>query len=122
MAKKILIVDDEPDALKVLESRLRAGGYEVIQAGDGHTAFEKAKSEQPNLVLLDILMPDPDGIETYHMLGNDPQTASIPVIFLSALAKEQSAVDGGFVIFGKPYDSQALLDEIEKASEGKKRE
>jgi CheY-like chemotaxis protein len=82
--KKILTVDDDRLALIILERILTDAGYTVIQATTGKDALAMAKQEQPDLALLDIDMPDMDGINLASILKNDRQTKNIPIIFLSA--------------------------------------
>jgi CheY-like chemotaxis protein len=82
--KKILIVDDDRLALIILERILTDAGYTVIQATNGKDALAKAKEERPDLALLDIDMPEMDGINLASILRNDRQTKNIPIIFLSA--------------------------------------
>lgn len=119
MGKKILIVDDEEDALTVLENRLSTSGYSVIKADNGQEAIRLAKDEQPDLVLLDIAMPGMDGAEVAEILKKDPDTKNIPVVFLTCLfTKDEEARQGhgsssNFFI-AKPYNPEELLGEIEK--------
>jgi len=114
---KILIVDDELDVLTVLGARLSKSGYSVIKADNGKDALIMAKKEHPDLILLDIMMPDCDGGIVAQNLKNDPVTKDIPVIFLTCLvtkdeeAKVGHAIAGNFFI-AKPYDPEKLLSEI----------
>ena len=80
---KILIVDDEQDALSILEKELAGRGYSVISADNGHDAINLAKSEYPDLIILDLWMPGMDGAEVDAKLKGDLKTRDIPVIFLS---------------------------------------
>jgi len=85
MAKgKVLVVDDEIYIVHILDFSLGMEGYEVLTALDGEQALEKAKTEQPDLIVLDIMMPKLDGYETCKMLKADDTTKNIPVILLSA--------------------------------------
>jgi len=119
VGKKILIVDDEGDALAVLEKRLSMAGYSVIKADNGKDAIRLAKDEQPDLVLLDIVMPDMDGAEIGKILKNDPNTKDIPIVFLTCLFTKDDEVRQGrrtssnFFI-AKPYNPEELLGEIKK--------
>lgn len=117
--KKILIVDDEEDVLFVVGKRLREAGYDVVEANNGKDAIGKAKKEKPNLILLDIVMPDMDGQDVAQELRGDIETKNIPVIFLTCLfTKEEEAVQGHRVadnfFIAKPYDVPELLSEIKK--------
>ena len=122
--KKILIVDDEKDVRGLLSMRLLASGFKVLEAGDGAAALALAKQERPDLILLDIMMPGKDGVETYHALRKDPETSEIPVIFLTVLAQNLSLtkysldLDQCYAILGKPYEPQELLKEIQRALGG----
>ena len=118
--KKILVVDDEADLRAFLRMRLEASHFEVLEAADGFSAIARAKETQPDLILLDILMPGKDGIETYHALKQDPSTRKIPIIFLSALARNTAPTqhnlgpEEGYAILGKPYQSEELLQAIHR--------
>ena len=117
--KKVLIVDDERDALFILEKELTARGYSVIAADNGKNALNLAKSEHPDLIILDIWMPGMDGAEVAAKLREDPKTKDIPVIFLTCLfqkreGEEQGRVVAGKVLIAKPYSIEGLSDQIEK--------
>jgi len=119
--KKILIVDDEPDVRTVLSVRLTSNGFQVVEAADGDTGMKLARAEKPDLILLDIMMPGMDGVETFHSLKQDPQTKEIPVIFLTVLAqnisltKHSLELDKSYAILSKPYRPQELIQEIRQA-------
>src|SRR5512136_798157 len=84
MAYKILVVDDEPNIVKLVESRLRANGYDVVSAANGSQGLERARQEKPDLILLDIMMPEMNGEAVLIEIKKDPATKSIPVIMLTA--------------------------------------
>lgn len=116
--KKILIVDNEVEVLRVLERMLSIVGYSVIEATNAKDAIIIAKDMHPDLVILDILLPDMSGGETANILQNDSTTKDIPIIFLTGLltkeeAKERSAAEGRRFI-AKPYKPAELLGEIRK--------
>lgn len=90
MAEKILIVDDEPDVVKILGMRLKANGYQIIAAHDGAAAIELAHYEKPDLIILDIKMPGTDGYSVFEDLKASANTMSIPIVFFSALPPEQA--------------------------------
>jgi len=90
MAKTILIADDEPAVVQILGMRLRANGYQVIAAHDGTQTIELAHQEKPDLIILDVKMPDRDGYAVFENLKTSANTMSIPVIFFSALPPEQA--------------------------------
>ena len=94
MKPKILIVDDEPDALELIEFNLKEGGFDVVTAADGAEALKKARVILPALIVLDLMLPEVDGLEVCKMLRRDPATAAIPVMMLTAKASETDRVVG----------------------------
>lgn len=90
MAKKILIADDEPSVVKILGMRLKANGYQVIEANDGARTIELANQEKPDLIVLDVKMPGKNGYSVFRDLREAACTMSIPVVFFSALPPEQA--------------------------------
>ena len=115
--KKILIVDDEPDVLTILEKRLGNTGYEVIRAENGRRALLLAEREEPDLIILDIDMPDMDGGEVAARLKDSESTKHIPVLFLSCLVtqkEEETNIVGDSVFVAKPYNPEKLIDQIEQ--------
>ena len=115
--KKILIVDDEDDILHFLELVLREKGYEVVTASGGHEALTKAQVDRPDLVLLDIMMPQMDGWEVLKLLRVDEGTSHIPVAMLSARTEAKDRVqglqEGAIDYICKPFSLQELLGKIE---------
>jgi len=91
---KILVVDDESDAVDLVEFNLKGAGFEVISAANGEEALQKAKGHLPDLVLLDLMLPEVDGLEVCKRLRGDPATATIPIIMLTAKAAEIDRVLG----------------------------
>ncbi|MCK4846375.1 MAG: response regulator [Deltaproteobacteria bacterium] len=91
---KVLTVDDEPDILNLLGYNLKKAGYEVIEATDGREAIELAKERLPDLILLDIMLPNMEGTEALKHLKREPVTADIPVIMLTAKGEEIDRVLG----------------------------
>jgi DNA-binding response OmpR family regulator len=124
MPKKILVVDDDPKVVLLLESRLKANKYEVIGAYDGKSCLKKAIQEKPDLILLDILMPGLNGFEVSKQLKNDARTQEIPVIMLTALAQEKDlskGLEAGAACFiTKPFSSEDLIYEIKQALQKEK--
>jgi CheY-like chemotaxis protein len=119
-SKKILIVDDEDDLLKILDKRLTMAGYCVIKANNGEDAIEYAGRERPSLILLDVNMPDMDGGQVGEILKNAPNTKHIPILFLTGMVTHDeqrktghSLIGGNFVI-AKPFKSEDLIRQIEK--------
>ena len=123
MAKKILIIDDEKDLLEMLTFRLKAQGFEVFSALDGPSGIEKAKSDKPDLILLDIMMPGLDGYAVAKILKADKTTSGIPIIvFTAAVTPDLSqkvceihAID----CITKPFEPQVLLAKIAELLEKK---
>jgi CheY-like chemotaxis protein len=118
---KLLIVDDEPDAVLILAKTLLARGYRVITAESGLQAINLAKMEKPDLILLDIMMPDMDGTQVAAALQKDPTTRNIPVIFLTCLVTKKTQEIGSqrydaskCTFMAKPYDLDKLLMEINR--------
>ena len=115
--KKILVVDDEDDILHFLELVLREKGYDVATASGGHEALTKAQIERPNLILLDIMMPQMDGWEVLKLLRVDEETFDIPVAMLSARTEAKDRVqglqEGAIDYICKPFSLQDLLAKIE---------
>jgi two-component system, OmpR family, alkaline phosphatase synthesis response regulator PhoP len=91
---KVLVVDDEPDILDLIEYNLKNEGYEVYTASDGETGIRIAKDAKPDLVLLDIMMPKLDGVETCRRMREMPETKHSCIVFLTARAEEYSEIAG----------------------------
>lgn len=94
MNLKVLVAEDEPDVLSLLASNLRNAGFEVFKAEDGAAALACARSQSPNLVLLDLNLPSMTGLEVCRLLKSDPSTAKIPIIMLTAKAEEIDRIVG----------------------------
>lgn len=92
--QKILIADDEPDILEIIQYNLRKEGYEVITAKDGDEALTKAKIHKPDLIILDIMMPKKNGVEVCELLRLQPAFKETLIIFLTALSDESSQIKG----------------------------
>jgi len=121
--KKILVVDDEKKIRELLELRLSAAGYEVLQAKHGEEGIDQAKKHMPDLILMDVMMPRMDGPEAVRILQEDPETKNIPIIFLTAIITKEEETSPAFGIkldvakyrfIAKPFDTPSLLMEIEK--------
>jgi CheY-like chemotaxis protein len=110
--ERILVVDDVPANVRLLEAVLAAQGYEVIAAGDGGEALEAVAAEQPDLVLLDVLMPVLDGYEVCRRLRADPATAVLPVVMVTSSEgqeKTRAIAAGADDFIPKPFDHEELL-------------
>jgi phosphate regulon transcriptional regulator PhoB len=94
MKPKILVVDDEPDAVELIEFNLKAAGFDVVTAKDGAEALKKARQVLPQLILLDLMLPEVDGLEVCKILRRDPETQAIPIIMVTAKAAEIDRVLG----------------------------
>ncbi len=94
MKQTILIVDDEPDAIELIRFNLKAAGYDVLTAEDGEEALRKARQHIPDLIVLDLMLPEVDGLEVCKILRRDPATAATPILMLTAKAAEIDRVLG----------------------------
>ena len=118
MKSKILIVDDEPDALEVLAFKLKEADYLVLSAQDGSCALTLARDERPALIVLDLMLPEVDGFEVCKILRRDPRTALIPILMLTARDAEIDRVLGlelgadDYVT--KPFSPRELVLRIRK--------
>lgn len=117
--KKILIIDDHPDSVFLLQDRLEKEGYEVITAYDGQTGMQKAFNELPDLILLDVVMPGLNGLDVCRTIVNTPGTKDIPVILVTAKAEAENTEEGlqagAFDYIRKPVNKVELLARINSA-------
>lgn len=118
MPKKILAVDDERHIVRLVQVNLERAGYEVVTAFDGKDALEKVEAEQPDLVVLDVMMPYMDGFEVLQNLRKNPSTRELPVIMLTAKAQDadvfrgwQSGVD---CYLTKPFNPMELISFVKR--------
>jgi DNA-binding response OmpR family regulator len=115
---KILVIDDEVHIQKIIDYKLRTAGYTVIAAADGLEGLEKARAEQPDLILLDVMMPRMDGFQALEALKRDPATKAIPIFMLTVKGKEMDRLRGqqqGVAAYiTKPFSPNALLARIEE--------
>lgn len=116
--KKVLIVDDESHIVELVRVCLEDTDYEIIEAYDGQEALDKARSEKPDLILLDIMLPKMDGYEVCKNLKTDDSTKSIPVVMLTAKGQEVDKVkgfqSGADSYMTKPFSPLRLLTELEE--------
>jgi DNA-binding response OmpR family regulator len=123
---KVLLVDDDPVILKLLQVNFEMEGYTVVCANDGVEGLEKARAERPDIVLLDIMMPRMDGLEVTRELKGSDDTKEIPIILLSAKAQAsdvQAGKDmGADDYLTKPFDPLELLERVSELLEGGPRE
>lgn len=115
--QRVLIVDDEADIRDGVSRWLGASGFETCCASDGESGVKSAKANAPDAILLDVLMPKKDGMQTLAELRACPQTKRIPVVMLSAsLRDEHRALDAGARFFvHKPYDGKKLVSAVRAA-------
>jgi two-component system phosphate regulon response regulator PhoB len=115
---KILVVDDEPEAVELLEFNLKQAGFDVLSVADGAQALKKARSTLPNLIVLDLMLPEIDGLEVCKMLRRDPATAGIPIIMLTAKAAELDRIVGLELgaedYITKPFSPRELVLRVKK--------
>ena len=115
MVPRILIVDDENDFIELLQYKLAGHGYDLIVANDGVHALSQARTMKPHLILLDILLPDLDGLSVCEILHRQPATKAIPIIFMSALTGDvtkRTAAIHAVDFFTKPLDLNRLEKRI----------
>jgi two-component system phosphate regulon response regulator PhoB len=94
LKKTVLVVEDEPDAAELVEYNLKSAGFRVVIADDGPEALRKARSGKPDLIILDLMLPEIDGIQVCKLLRQDPATKSIPILMLTAKAAEVDRILG----------------------------
>ena len=115
-SKKILVVDDEPDVASLLTLMLKSQGYDVITARDGQEALEKARNQNPDLILLDVMLPKMDGYKVARMLKFDENFSHIPIILLTAKIQDkdrQTGMEMGANDYvTKPFDTTSLLAKV----------
>lgn len=117
--KRILVIDDLPENVFMLQDRLENEGYEVVTAYDGKTGVAKATSDMPDLILLDVMMPEMTGIEVCKILKQDSATADIPIIIVTAKSGADEAKEGleagAFDYIKKPFEKVEMLARINSA-------
>ena len=118
MRPKILVVDDEPEVVELVEFNLKKAGFDVITAADGAQALKRARAALPSLIVLDLMLPEMDGLEVCKILRRDPTTARIPILMLTAKAAEVDRIVGlelgadDYVT--KPFSPRELVLRINK--------
>ena len=127
MAKKILVVDDEPEMVTYLSTLLEDHGYETIAAADGEEALTKCKEDRPDLVSLDLLMPNKTGIKMYRELRKDDEIKNIPVIMVTGFGKDdvpsmdfkkwihERSIKPPEAYIEKPVDKAMLIEAVRRA-------
>jgi len=116
MAKTILVVDDEPYMHRLLLHHLERNGYAMISAHNGREAVEKAISEKPSLIVMDVMMGEMDGLTALKHLKKDDATKGIPVIMITAnahyITRQESETSGATLFLTKPFSPTQLLTQI----------
>jgi len=119
--KKILVVEDEPDVMTYLVTFFEDNGFNVITATDGKVGFEKAKTENPDLISLDITMPEESGVRMYRNLHENSSTKDIPVVIVTGVSGEfksfiesRKQIDPPAGYFEKPIDRDAVLAKVKE--------
>jgi CheY-like chemotaxis protein len=125
--KKILVIDDEADTVIYLETLLQDNGYDTVSANNGQEGFEKAISEKPDLVVLDVSMPEKSGMRFFKEIKSDPALEAIPVIFVTGVTGFAGDKDGlkNFIgsrssipdpegFFSKPIEREEFLKKVEE--------
>lgn len=117
--KKILVIDDLPENVFMLQDRLEHEGYEVLTAYDGKSGIEKAKGDLPDLILLDVMMPDISGFDVCKDLVSDEKTSGIPIILVTAKTGAEDTKEGldagAFDYIKKPFNKIELLARVKSA-------
>ena len=120
---KILVIDDDPNTVRILEKWCRNAGKDVLEAFNGTVGLEQAREESPDIILLDMMLPDMVGTDVARALRQDPVTRGIPIIFITVTlgveldrGDEAIEIDGcRYRIFAKPLHPQKILSEIRKS-------
>ena len=119
-ARKVLAVDDSAADLTNIKNVLTEAGCVVVTATNGKEAIDRAKADKPDMIFLDILMPEMDGYETCRMLANNPDTKSIPVVFVTSKGQKADRVwaqmQGGKDLVQKPYTKDQIIEMFKHAA------
>jgi len=122
MAKKVLVVEDDTDNRRIVAKVLSVEGYEIVEATDGVEALAQARAERPDLILMDLALPNMDGWEATRRLKQDPATRAIPVVALTAFAmrgdEEQARAAGCDDYVPKPARPAAIREIVKKYTGG----
>ncbi|HEX8234957.1 MAG TPA: response regulator [Abditibacteriaceae bacterium] len=122
MSKTILAVDDEKHIVRLVQINLQKEGYNVVTASNGREALDKVNAERPDLIIMDVMMPELDGFGALKILKEDEATASIPVIMLTAKAQDadvfQGWKSGADLYLTKPFNPQELITFVKRIFQG----
>ncbi|HSI72811.1 MAG TPA: response regulator [Fimbriimonas sp.] len=123
MAAKILVCDDERHIVRLIQVNLERQGYQVVTAFDGKEGLEKVRSEKPNLLVLDVMMPYMDGFEVLKNLRREADTEDLPVIMLTAKAQDKDVFEGyhygADMYLTKPFNPMELVTFVKRILGGK---
>ncbi len=118
MAKKILAVDDEKHIVRLVQINLQKEGYDVVTASNGREALERVAADKPDLIIMDVMMPEMDGFEALKVLKADDATSGIPVIMLTAKAQDADVFSGwqkgADLYLTKPFNPTELLTFVKR--------
>lgn len=116
MTKRILVIEDQPDNRRILRDLLGSSGFEVIEAENGRIGVDRAMTDQPDLILMDIQMPEMDGYEATRRIKSETKTAGIPIVAVTSFAlsgdEEKARGAGCDDYVAKPYSPRALLAKV----------
>ena len=114
----ILVVDDDPEIVTMLTTRLGHRGYKVSSAGDGHRALELARREKPDLVLLDVMMPGKSGWEVARALKQDPVTQAVKIMMVTAIGEKTNEITAPIYGADAHIDKPFEFEKLEKMIQG----
>lgn len=119
-ANKALVVDDSATDLSNLRTILQDAGWIVSTASSGEKALERARTDRPNIIFMDIVMPQLDGYGASRALGEDPSTKGIPVVFVSTKSSKADQIwakaQGGKALIAKPFSADQIMDALKFAA------
>ncbi len=117
MSKRILVIEDDPASLRLMQYILEHKGYEVLTAVNGLDGLKKARSEEPDLVIMDVMLPGMDGFDICYHLRAEAQTVTLPILMLSAKAREvdrdTGLKAGAYYYIIKPVDPAEIISKVE---------
>ncbi|MCX7799416.1 MAG: response regulator [Fimbriimonadales bacterium] len=122
MPLKVLVCDDERHIVRLIQVNLERQGYQVVTAFDGKEGLEKIRSEKPDIVVLDVMMPYMDGFEVLRSIRREPETESLPVIMLTAKAQDKDVFEGyhygADMYLTKPFNPMELVTFVKRIAKG----
>ncbi len=122
MPLKVLVCDDERHIVRLIQVNLERQGYQVVTAFDGKEGLEKIRTEKPNLVVLDVMMPYMDGFEVLKTIRKEPETENLPVIMLTAKAQDKDVFEGyhygADMYLTKPFNPMELVTFVKRILQG----